>query len=393
MSSFCASITFHEIHSIIRKKTMEYDVIVVGAGIVGCSIAYAQAKKGKRVALYEREERAIMASVRNFGMIWPIGQPEGPLLKRALDGRKIWEELASEVGFWFEANGSLHLAYHELEESILKEFIENNTQNNYSCSWLDPGEVLEKSPSVRPDRLRGAMWSSTEALVDPREVLAKLPGYLATRFGVDLHFNEPVIACGSGWIDTPRTSVGALEIYICSGADFQTLYPRWFAQFPLKKCKLQMMRTAPQPDNWRLGPSLCGGLTLLHYSSFSTCRDVSALKSYYLETEPRFEPNGIHVMAAQNGSGEVIIGDSHHYNLCPDPFDSREVETLILQYLRDMVDLPMPDVRASWHGVYPKLTNGLSEIVVSVEPNVWIVNGLGGAGMTLSPGLAFELAT
>lgn len=371
---------------------MNYDVVIVGAGIVGCSMAYAQARKGKSVALFERDERAVMASIRNFGMIWPIGQPAGPLFKRALASRAIWEELATAAGFWFEGNGSLHLAYHELEESILKEFIGKSTKSDYPCHWLEPDAVLKKSSSVRPEGLLGAMWSSTEALVDPREVLAILPGYLATQYGVDLHFNEPVIACGTGWIDTPHTSVSTQEIYICSGTDFQTLYPNWYAQFPLKKCKLQMMRTAPQPPAWQLGPSLCGGLTLLHYSAFSACRDIPQLKAHFQDTEPRFAANGIHVMAAQNGLGEVIIGDSHHYSMCPDPFDSRELETLILQYLHNMVDLPLSEVQASWNGVYPKLTNGSSEIVVSVEPDVWIVNGLGGAGMTLAPGLAFELA-
>ncbi len=31
-------------------------------------------------------------------------------------------------------------------------------------------------------------------------------------------------------------------IFICSGADFETLYPEAFAGYPLTKCKLQMMR-------------------------------------------------------------------------------------------------------------------------------------------------------
>jgi glycine/D-amino acid oxidase-like deaminating enzyme len=45
----------------------------------------------------------------------------------------------------------------------------------------------------------------------------------------------------------------------------------------------------------------------------------------------------------------------------------------------------------SWNGTYPKRTNGETEFVHQAQPNVWIVNGLGGAGMTLSFGLAEEV--
>ena len=45
----------------------------------------------------------------------------------------------------------------------------------------------------------------------------------------------------------------------------------------------------------------------------------------------------------------------------------------------------------TWYGIYPKLTNGETELILSPQKNIFIVNGLGGAGMTLSFGLAEEI--
>jgi D-hydroxyproline dehydrogenase subunit beta len=75
-------------------------VAVVGAGIVGLAHAYAAARRGQKVVLFERTNPAVGASIRNFGLIWPIGQPAGRLFQRALRSREIWRAISVEAGFW-----------------------------------------------------------------------------------------------------------------------------------------------------------------------------------------------------------------------------------------------------------------------------------------------------
>ena len=99
------------------------EIAVVGAGIVGLAHALAAARRGHRVTVFERSERAVGASIRNFGMVWPIGQPPGPLRDRAMLSRQIWMDMATKGGFFYDPVGSLHLAYHPDELAVMEEFV------------------------------------------------------------------------------------------------------------------------------------------------------------------------------------------------------------------------------------------------------------------------------
>ena len=98
-----------------------FDIAIVGGGIIGLAQAWERAKKGQKVILFERNPQAQGASIRNFGMIWPIGQPTDSY-PVALKSREIWLELSGKANFWAAPTGSLHLAYHEDEWAILNEF-------------------------------------------------------------------------------------------------------------------------------------------------------------------------------------------------------------------------------------------------------------------------------
>ncbi|MDY7024201.1 MAG: FAD-dependent oxidoreductase, partial [Cyanobacteriota bacterium] len=112
------------------------DVLIVGAGIVGLANALAYAKRGLKVVVFERSSQAVGASIRNFGMVWPIGQPEGKLTNRALKSREIWLELAGKANFYASQDGSLHLAYRQDELTVLEEFVESCTDCKDSIQLL-----------------------------------------------------------------------------------------------------------------------------------------------------------------------------------------------------------------------------------------------------------------
>jgi FAD dependent oxidoreductase TIGR03364 len=367
------------------------DLAVIGAGIVGLAHALAAARRGKRVVLLERTAHATGASVRNFGLVWPIGQPDGPRHTRALRSREIWAEVAGAARLHLAATGSLHLAYHDDEWALLQEFAATPLGSCHGRDLLSPRETLLRSTVVNPTGLRGALWSPTEATVDPRQAIRTLPEWLRDRHGVTLQFSTMVHAINLPRIDTTAGPVFAEQAIVCSGADFETLYPATFAAAPLTRCKLQMLRTVAQPPGWSLGPALCAGLTLTHYDSFRHCPGLTALKARVQAEFPFHVAHGVHVLLSENSRRELTIGDSHHYGLTPEPFDREDINAAILGYLRTFAVAPTLTIAERWHGVYPKLTDGGSEFIASPAPGVTIVNGLGGAGMTQSFGLAEEV--
>jgi FAD dependent oxidoreductase TIGR03364 len=363
--------------------------IVIGAGIVGLATTRALALRGYSVTVFERNERAVGASIRNFGMVWPIGQATGPLFDRAMLSRSIWKEICTEAHIWHDEVGSLHLAYEDDELQVIKEYADVN-QSFRDCKLLTSAEALMKSPAINPNRLKGALYSGEEMIIESRVAVGQVAKYLAEKYGVVFHWNTAISE-----INHPKVSSGnrfweADEIFVCSGADFETLYPELFLASDISKCKLQMMRLVSQPDEWRIGPSLCGGLSMIHYPGFQAAASLPALRKRYEEQYSEYLKWGIHVMVSQNGSGELTIGDSHEYGLVHDPFDKEFINDMITRYLQTFANFKDWKLLQSWHGIYPKMMDGKTELIVDIAPGVTVINGVGGNGMTLSFGLCEE---
>jgi FAD dependent oxidoreductase TIGR03364 len=289
----------------------KFDVAVIGAGIAGLAIAYAAAKKGQKVVVFERSPKAIGASVRNFGLVWPIGQPAGPLFDRAMRSRVIWLQLAEEAGVPVQANGSLHLAYHDDERAVLEEFVETTAGAGYQYELLNAAAAVEKSQAVKPEGLKAALWSETELTVSSRQAIPQIATYLQDKYQVEFHFGTAITHVQSGYLSDFYDMYYADRIFICGGQDFETLYPAVFRESGITRCKLQMMRTAAQPNEWKLGASLCAGLTLRHYEAFAHCKGLQTVSERYDREFPEYKQWGIHVLLSQNASGHLIIGDSH----------------------------------------------------------------------------------
>ncbi|MBC7509166.1 MAG: TIGR03364 family FAD-dependent oxidoreductase [Ferruginibacter sp.] len=365
--------------------------IVVGAGILGLATARALCLKGYSVTVIDKSEKAVGASVRNFGMLWPVGQPDGILYNRALRSKTIWKDIADSIGLWYDEVGSLHVAYHQDEWTVLQELYSGFSAGGRPVQLLDSHEIMQRFKGVKSNGLLGGLYSATETIIDPREAMTAIPAYLHEYLDVQFIWGQAVTQVATGMVWMGSKTLQADIICICSGADFETLYPEVYLKLPITKCKLQMMRFISKTPDFKMGVSLCGGLSLIHYGSFKIAPSLPRLKARYEAEMSEYLKWGIHVMVSQNDKLELTVGDSHEYGLTFDPFDKVFINEMVLKYLKQFAVTDDWEMTASWHGIYPKMTNGATEVFLQPDEGVYILNGIGGAGMTLSFGYAEEV--
>jgi D-hydroxyproline dehydrogenase subunit beta len=362
-------------------------VVIVGAGIVGQAHALTALQCGYDVTLVEREGRALGASVRNFGTLWPIGCAFGEERDQALYGVQRWRELADEVGFWLRQQGSLSLAYRDEAWSVMQEFVPQMADGD-QIELLASDEITKRFPSVQANGLQGGLFSRYEAVVQPAAALARLTDYL-DRQGIALHFGVPVIKVHEDQVELSDGRRFAFDqLVIAAGDDMRTLFPHELISAALTRCRLQMMRTVAQPEGFDLGAVLVSDLTLCHYPAFRECPSIARLRARLDAELPCHREWGVHVIAAQHPDGSLVLGDSHEYGEDFEPESHASVDELILAALREFVAVPDLRIAARWHGVYLKSTIGQTQVVLHPQERVTMVTALGGLGMTLSWGLA-----
>jgi len=358
------------------------DVAIVGGGIVGLAHAWMAARRGLSVMIFERTQRAQAATVRNFGMVWPIGQPAGEAYDIALRSRDLWLQLDQAGVLHADRCGALHLAHHEDELAVLEEF---QSLGTHQCELLTPLKTLAKAPIANPKNLQGALFSPTELRVDPRTTADAISAWLAAQYDVHRQYQTSITEISSGELmaaDGRRWQ--ANKIVICCGSDFSTLFPELFATSGLRLCKLQMLRTVAQDPCVIQAAHVASGLTLRHYRSFQACPSLDRVRRRVATEDPDLDRYGIHVMATQTAQGEFILGDSHEYDDDISPFD---IDDLILRELRAIIQLPNWTIKERWHGIYARHPD-LPIFAAEPRKDVHVCVGPGGAGMTMAFGLA-----
>ena len=174
---------------------MVYDVIIVGSGIIGSSVArFLSQYKGNFLVLEKEDDVSCGTTKANSGIVHAgfdakVGSKKAYFNVR---GAKMYPHLAKELDFPYEQNGAFVLSFSLDGLKDLNELLERAKQNNVSDVTILTGDEIRRiEPNVSKDVKHG-LYAKTSGIVSPYEMCIAMAENAATN-GVDFKFNEKVI--------------------------------------------------------------------------------------------------------------------------------------------------------------------------------------------------------
>ncbi|NJP88895.1 TIGR03364 family FAD-dependent oxidoreductase [Nonomuraea sp. FMUSA5-5] len=357
------------------------DLVVVGAGIVGLAHAVDAVARGLSVVVVERDERAVGASVRNFGHGCFTAQ-DGDALRYAMAARTAWLRLAKEAGLRLDESGTVVVARADDEYAVLREFA---AARDGQVVLLDGRRVAERVP-VGAGVVGGA-WLPLDVRVDPREAVHAIAAWLAGQ-GVRFHWATTAHLVEPGLVITSRGRIRAGHVVLAVGHDVDRHFPGLAERAGLRRCVLRMLRVA-DPHGRRVDPAVLSGFSLLRYAGFAACPTGPALRARLERERPELTGIGLNLMLTQRPDGDLIVGDTHAYAVTPEPFGADELDRHILDEAARLLGSGPLAVRERWRGVYASAPDPF--LIAAPMPGVRVVSVTSGIGMTTALGLAPEI--
>ena len=214
------------------------EVVIVGGGVIGCSIAYQLSKAGKKVIVTEREEVAAEASRAAAGLLAPLGELSGPgpftdLLLASwnlnLELIPVLED-ASGVRVEYHHPGSLHTVTDAEDAAYLREQMEAWEALGLQVSWLEGDEAREFEPLLEPGVV-AAVYSPRDGSIKPA-AMTRAYAESARRQGVTFYEHTEITgiehsASRVTGVQTARGDVIACDHLVIAAGAWSARFGNW----------------------------------------------------------------------------------------------------------------------------------------------------------------------
>ena len=346
-------------------------IIVVGAGIVGASIAYhLSRRKDVAVTVLERNEPCAGASGHSFAWLNSFGKDPVSyhhFNRRSMD---IWDRFGRRLGMDLDLHWGGELRWESMPERVetLRQRIVQLQAWGYPIRIISSDELRELEPGLSPGSVTTASFSEIDGRVDPFKVIEACL-QRACEAGTAVHTHTPVVELclnGRGRIEavnTPNGEISCDVVVLANGTDTTELAATASVHIPQQHSPGVVVRTDPQPP-------ILQNVSVLHL--------------------PPIDENRHEIHLRQSADGTLAIGQGSQESVDQD--DSQEHADDLLSravhYLPALADaraIPTPV------GYRPMPIDELPVIgFCDAAPNLYIA--LMHSGVTLAP-LVGELAT
>ncbi|TNE37578.1 GcvT family protein [Roseovarius sp.] len=200
------------------------DVVIIGGGVAGCSIAYHLAELGiTNVVLCERKQLTCGTTWHAAGLVTQLRATRN-MTELAKYTGELFTRLEAETGqaTGYRQNGSLRLATHEARLEELKRGASMARNFGLEAYEVSPGEIRERYPLVEVGDLAGGIWMPKDGQVNPADVtMAMAKG--ARQKGVKIREHCSVArilveeGCARGVVLTDGSEIYAEKVVIAGG--------------------------------------------------------------------------------------------------------------------------------------------------------------------------------
>ena len=344
-----------------------FDVVIIGAGIVGAACADELARRGMRVTVVDREMVGGGATAAGMGHIVVMDDSEAQFALTRYSQR-LWQALRSELpdDVEYEQCGTVWVAADDEEMAEVRRKHEYYGSRGVPTQVLNARELKAVEPNLRDGMAGGLLVSEDVVLYPP--CAARFLIERAQKHGAELRLGASVAKIGHGEVLlSDRATIGGKIIVNAAGAWAAALTP----EVEIKKRKGHLVIT----DRYR--GYLRHQLVELGYlkSAHSVTSDSVAFN-----VQPR-------------RTGQILIGSSRQYGAEHKEVDQEILRRMLVRAQKYMPGLGSMSAVRTWTGFRAATPDKLPLIGPwTRDQSVFLATGHEGLGITTSLGTAKILA-
>lgn len=354
------------------------DIIVIGGGIIGCSVTWQLAKLGKKVIQIEREDLTRGAAGATDGVVGYHTKKPGPQMDLAVQSIAMFEHLGEELGTDIEYGhhcGGMQPVEDQLQWDILSGIVEEQRKSGVDIRMISIEEARKIEPMLAPD-LKGALYSPAGGKVNPIKLTLAFAGAAKEKGAVILTETEVTdILMEGNVVKGVKTTKGEFysdAVVNACGAWAARIGEMAGLHIPIKPRKGQLIVTEP------IGPFMDVTLQCARYNVIKFRPDAV--------DDPAALKIGSSLSIEQTESGGLIIGGTREFAGYNRENTLEAVEAILRRAVRFFPALKDICFIRAFAGLRPYTPDGLPLIgKVNGLCGFYMAAGHEGDGIALAP--------